>query len=199
MAVKGDPGHQRRSQADRRAATRSALVRAGRELFSEKGFVGAGREEIVARAGVTRGAMYHHFASKEELFRAVFETVEAEVLDQVATAAMVTADPLQQLRLGSRAYLDIAVRADVRRICLVDAPAVLSPEYRRTFAEAHSLGLIRAALAAAMAQGQIAALPVDPLAHLVMAAVLEAATLVGEGADRDEVGAVLDVLLERLQ
>ena len=92
MSVKGDDGDDghappRRTQGERRAATRAALIAAGRELFAQKGFAGAGREEIVERAGVTRGAMYHHFDSKEALFQAVYEEVEEEVLAHLMVAA----------------------------------------------------------------------------------------------------------------
>lgn len=198
MPVKGDPGHPRRTQADRREATRAALLRAARELFAAKGFTGAGREEIVERAGVTRGAMYHHFASKEDLFRAVFEQVEGEVLEVVATAAMSAADPLEQLRQGARAYLDVAADSAVRRICLLDAPSVLPTEVRRELAERHGLGLIRESLSLCMRGGLIARQPLEPLAHVLLAALLEAATLVAEGADRAEVDAVVDGMIDRL-
>jgi AcrR family transcriptional regulator len=197
MAVKGDEGH-RRTQQERRATTRAALLRAARELFAAKGYAGAGREEIVERAGVTRGAMYHHFASKEDLFRAVYEEVEVEVLEHVAVAAMAGADPLDQLRLGAQAYLDVAARTDVRRICLLDAPSVLSTEYLRAFSDGHGLGLIRESLRAAMDGGQIAEQPLDPLAHVLLAALMEAATLVAEGSPRSDVDAVVGSMLERL-
>jgi AcrR family transcriptional regulator len=197
MAVKGDEGH-RRTQQERRATTRAALLRAARELFAAKGYAGAGREEIVERAGVTRGAMYHHFASKEDLFRAVYEEVEVEVLEHVAVAAMAGADPLDQLRLGAQAYLDVAARTDVRRICLLDAPSVLSTEYLRAFSDGHGLGLIRESLRAAMDGGQIAQQPLDPLAHVLLAALMEAATLVAEGSSRADVDAVVGSMLERL-
>jgi AcrR family transcriptional regulator len=204
MSVKqesGDDGHAappRRTQGERRASTRAALIAAGRELFASKGFAGAGREEIVERAGVTRGAMYHHFESKEALFQAVYETVEADVLAKVVRAAAAARNPKEMLRLGSLAYLDVAAAEEVRRICLLDAPAVLDPEVRRTLAEGHGLGVIREALRDCMAAGLIREQPVDTLAHLYMAALLEAATLVAEGRDRAEVGAVLDDLLESL-
>jgi AcrR family transcriptional regulator len=204
MSVKaesGDDSHAprpRRTQGERRATTRAALIAAGRELFARKGFAGAGREEIVERAGVTRGAMYHHFDSKEALFQAVYETVEADVLAQVVRAAGAATDPKEMLRLGSLAYLDVAAAEEVRRICLIDAPSVLDPEVRRELAEGHGLGVIRAALRDCMAAGLIRTQPVDTLAHLYMAALLEAATLVAEGRDRAEVGAVLDDLLESL-
>jgi AcrR family transcriptional regulator len=197
VAVKGDARH-RRTQPERRAATRAALIAAARQLFAAKGFAGAGREEIVERAGVTRGAMYHHFASKEALFRAVYEEVEDEVMARVADAAMSAAEPLEQLRRGARAYLDAAASAEVRRICLLDAPSVLPTEYRRQHAEVHGLGLIRTALHACIEAGRIDPQPVDPLAHLLLAAVLEAATLVAEGADRSQVDAVVDGMLDRL-
>src|SRR5690606_25685100 len=134
MTVNGDKGHTRaprRTQEERRAATRAALLAAGRALFAEKGFAGAGREEIVERAGVTRGAMYHHFPSKEALFQAVYEACEEEVLARVMAAAEGARDPKEMLRRGSLAYLEVAGRDDVRRICLIDAPAVLPPEVRR--------------------------------------------------------------------
>jgi AcrR family transcriptional regulator len=202
VPVKGDAGHpdrQRRTQADRRQATRSALLTAGRELFAAKGFAGAGREEIVERAGVTRGALYHHFSSKEDLFRAVYEQLEDEVLTAVATSALAATSPLEQLRRGARAYLD-AVAADpaVRRICLLDAPSVLPAEALRDMAERHGLGLIRGTLAAAMAAGELAERPLEPLARLLRAALMEAAILVAEGADGDETAAIVDGMIDRL-
>jgi AcrR family transcriptional regulator len=201
MSVKGDSGHARparRSQGERRATTRAALLAAGRELFAAKGFAGAGREEIVERAGVTRGAMYHHFASKEDLFQAVYEEVEAEVLAHVVEAAAPARDEKEMLRLGSHAYLEVAANAEVRRICLLDAPAVLAPELRRELAEGHGLGVIREALRECMQSGLIREQPVDPLAHVYLAMLLECATLVAEGADRAEVTSILDGLLDSL-
>jgi AcrR family transcriptional regulator len=201
VAVKRDPGHQptRRTQAERREATRGALVLAARELFAAKGFAGAGREEIVERAGVTRGAMYHHFASKEDLFLAVFEAVEADVMRHVATAAMASDDPLEQLRLGSLAYLEVAADPAVSRVCLVDAPAVLSPDARREVTDRYATGMVREALAGCMASGRIAAQPVEPLTHIVLAAVLQAATLVAEGSDAGEVGGIVERMLDGLR
>jgi AcrR family transcriptional regulator len=202
MAVKGDPGHAapspRRTQGERRAATRAALLTAARALFAQKGFAGAGREEIVERAGVTRGAMYHHFESKEALFQAVYEQVEEEVMGQLVVAAAPAKDAKEMLRLGSHAYLDIAATDDVRRICLLDAPAVLDPDVRRELAERFGVGVIRDALRDAMTAGLIREQPVDVLAHVYLAALLEAATLVAEGADRADAGTVVDGLVDSL-
>jgi AcrR family transcriptional regulator len=173
-------------------------VRAGRELFAAKGFAGAGREEIVERAGVTRGAMYHHFTSKEALFQAVFEAVEDELTAEVARAALGATDPMEQLRLGALAFLDAASRPEVRRIVLLDAPSVLPTEIRRALSERHGLGLVRESLRTLMATGAIDQQPVDPLAHLLLAALHEAATLVADGAEAAEVSQTVERLLARL-
>ncbi|MGH9138777.1 MAG: TetR/AcrR family transcriptional regulator [Acidimicrobiales bacterium] len=198
--VKGDSGHAavRRRQADRRAATRAALMEAARALFAEKGFAGTGREEIVERAGVTRGALYHHFASKADLFRAVYEQVENDLNEAIATAALAATDPMEQLQLGTRAFLDAAAQPDVRRIVLLDAPSVLPPDVRRELMGRYGLGLMREALRAVMDAGEIERQPLEPLAHIVLAGLHEAATLVADGADRDEVEAVVERFLARL-
>lgn len=194
----GEPRHRRR-QADRRAATRAALVAAARELFAERGFAGAGREDIVERAGVTRGALYHHFASKEELFRAVYEQIEDEITADIATAAVGAGDdPMDQLRAGALAFLDVAAEPDVRRIVLLDGPSVLPVPVRRELSERYGLGLVREALAAVMDAGAVERQPVEPLAHVLLAALHEAATLVADGADRDEVQAIVERFLARL-
>src|SRR6266540_3654337 len=106
-AVNGDRRH-RRTQAERSATTRGALLDAGRAL-------------IVERAGVTRGALYHHFAGKEDLFRAVFEEIEHEMTEHLAKVALAAPDPLEALRLGCREFLDVAMAPEVQRIVLVDA------------------------------------------------------------------------------
>lgn len=199
--VKGVPGHVvpgRRTQAERRSTTRAALIAAARALFAERGFAGTGREEIVERAGVTRGAMYHHFGSKEDLFRAVYEAVEDDVTTAVAAAAAPGKDPMAQLRLGALAFLEVAAQPDVRRIVLIDAPSVLPVPVRRELSKRYGLGLVRAGLSAAMDAELIAAQPVDPLAHLLLAALHEAATLVADGADRAEVAGAVEGLLSRL-
>ena len=200
MVVKGDAGHRpgRRTQAERREATRGALVAAARELFAAKGFAGAGREEIVERAGVTRGALQHHFGTKEDLFLAVFEAVEADVMQSIATAALASTDPLEQLRLGSLAYLEVAADLAVSRICLIDAPAVLSPDARREVTDRYATGMVREVLAAAMAEGRIAEQPVDALSEIFLAAVMQAATLVAQGGDPVALGRIVERMLEGL-
>ena len=198
VGVNGEGGH-RRTQASRRAATRAALVAAARELFTERGFAGAGREDIVERAGVTRGAMYHHFGSKEALFQAVYEQIEDELSVAVATAAIAAGtDPMAQLRAGALCFLDAASTPDVRRVVLLDAPSVLPVPVRRELSERYGLGLVRESLRAVMDAGLIERQPLEPLAHVLLAALHEAATLVADGGDRDEIGAVVEGFLARL-
>jgi AcrR family transcriptional regulator len=188
----------RRSQSERRAATRGALIAAARELFAEYGFAGVGREEIVERAGVTRGAMYHYFASKEALFTTAYEEVERDLCDAIAVAAMTTDDPVEQVRLGSAAFLRSAVAGEVRRIVFIDGPAVVDPETRREIGERYGLGLIREALTAIQAAGRLATGEAELLAPILMATLHEAAAQIAEGADQQAVTALVNDLLDRI-
>src|SRR2546421_2503555 len=115
----------RRTQAERSATTRAALLAAARGLFAEKGFAATSRDEIAERAGVTRGALYHHFESKEAVLRAVVVEMEDELVEQVAAATSGMAPGIEQLRTGCLAYIDSLSDPAVRRIALTDAPAVL--------------------------------------------------------------------------
>jgi AcrR family transcriptional regulator len=193
----------RRTQAERSATTQGALILAARELFAQEGYAATGREAIVERAGVTRGALYHHFTDKEGLFRAVVEELEAEVMAQVAEAAIQAQDPLDQLRLGTLAYLDAALDPAVQRICLLDGPAVLPVEVRYEIMEAHALGMMREVLQWAMEGGSIAVQPLEPLARVLLAAIHEAALYVARSPDhaaaRAEAGTTMERMLEGLQ
>jgi AcrR family transcriptional regulator len=200
--VNGEPGHTRRTQADRSAATRAALVAAATERFATRGYAATPREEIVRAAGVTRGALYHHYADKADLFRAVFEAVEAEVMARVGAAALGADDPVEQLRLGCQAYLDEALDPGVRRICIIDAPAVLDDATRREIGTRYALGMVREVVAAAIACGRMAPQPVEALSHLLLAAVMAGAQFVATAADpvaaRAEAGTAIDGLLDGL-
>ena len=193
--VKGDAGHTRRTQSERRAHTRAALIDAGRILFTERGFAGAGREDIVEHAGLTRGALYHHFASKEDLFAAVYEEVERDLCEAVIVAASGSTDPVEGLRLGAFAFLDAAANPDVRRIVLLDGPAVLAPDVQHEIAQRYGLGLVREALRAADTAGRLVVGPVDLLAPVLLAALHEAATSIADGEDPDGMRAVVESLL----
>ncbi|MGE0879125.1 MAG: TetR/AcrR family transcriptional regulator [Acidimicrobiia bacterium] len=168
-------GQRRTEQAE---LTRAALVDAARELFVEKGYFDTGTEEVVARAGVgTRGALYHHFADKKDLFRAVFDAVQADLA--AASAARPRRDAFTTLSVSLLQFLEAAAtNADVQRIVLVDGPAVLGWETWRELEASYGLGAISSLLEAAIAEGTIDRQPVAPLAHMLLAAVDEAALYV---------------------
>jgi AcrR family transcriptional regulator len=192
----------KRTQAERSATTRAALLAAARELFTERGFAAAGREDIAERAGVTRGALYHHFANKQALFLAVVEDLEAEIGQRLHHAWITGADPLERLRLGCQAFLDVAMDPSVRRVVLLEAPAVLGWQAWRDLDARHGLGLVKEALQMVMDAEQIEPQPVEPLAHMLLASLNEAALLVAQAIDpaaaRQAVGVTVDRLVSRL-
>ena len=192
----------RRTQEERSESTRAALIAAARRLFAARGYADVGTEEIVRAAGVTRGALYHHFAAKPQLFEAVYEQVESELTEKIAAGALGGSDPMDALRSGTEMFLDACLEPEVQRIVLLDAPAVLGWERWREIAADHGLGLVEAALGAAMESGAIARQPLAPLAHVMMGALDEAAMLVARADDPDaaraEVGATLHGILEAL-
>ena len=200
--VKGDVGHTR-TQAERSGATQSALIAAARRLFAAQGYAGTPREDIVAAAGVTRGALQHHFRDKQGLFLAVYEQVEQEVMEAVATAAVRATDPVEQLRAGCQAYLDEVLDPAVQRICAIDGPAVLAADVRQEITDRYALGLVREVVEQGMAAGLVAKAPVEPFARVLLAGVTAAAEYVATARDprkaRKEAGRTLDLVLDRLR
>src|SRR5215210_493996 len=169
---------------ERGEATRTALLDAARALFAERGYAGVGTEEVVRRAGVTRGALYHHFRDKRDLFRAVYEQTEEEIVAAIgARMADAGADPMALLAEGVRAFLDACGDPVMMRIGLRDAPGVLGWEEWREIGDRHGLGLVTAGLRAAMDAGQIARADVRTLAHLLLSAFAEAALLIASAED----------------
>jgi AcrR family transcriptional regulator len=184
----------------RSEATRQRLVTAARTLFGARGYAEVGTEEIVRAAGVTRGALYHQFRDKADLFAAVAEEVEAEIAERIAAGvADATADPVEALRLGARLFLDTCAQPEVERIILLDAPAVLGWQAWRDLAGRYGLGLVQAALQMAMDAGALAAQPVIPLAHVLVGALDECALYVAQAEDshaaREECTEILDRIL----
>ena len=185
--------------------TRARLVAAARELFADRGYSEVSVEEVVQRAGVTRGALYHQFpGGKVDLFAAVFDSVEGELMAGIAEALAGAAaeDTLAGLRAGIDATLALALDPKAVRLTILDAPAVLGWEAWRAAGERYGLGLVRAGLAAAMEDGSIARSPLDPLAQLLLAAVEEAVLYVARAGDREaaheEARAALHRLLDGL-
>jgi AcrR family transcriptional regulator len=191
------------AKAAQSEATRAALIATARSLFAERGYAGVGTEEIVRTAGVTRGALYHHFAGKKELFEAVYEDVERQLVEHIAASAISSAtDPLEALHAGAQAFLDACEDPAVRRIALVDAPSVLGWEQWREIGLRYGFGLVRATVEAAMDAGLIERQPVDALSHLLLGAIDEGAMLIARaddgGTTREQVGATVKRLLEAL-
>ncbi len=191
------------ANSERSEATRTALVQTARVMFSERGYAAVGTEEIVRSAGVTRGALYHHFAGKAELFEAVYEDVERELVSSIADSVMATAtDPLQALHAGTRAFLQACEDPAVQRIAMIDAPSVLGWERWREIGMRYGLGVVQAVLTEAMEAGLIERQPVSPLSHLLLGAIDEGAMLIARahdgGVTREQVGASLERFLDAL-
>jgi len=188
--------------------TRVALVQAARELFARQGYAGTGTEEIVARARVTRGALYHHFGDKVGLFRAVMATVAEElaqrlVAQELSHQASDAAGAWGQLREGVQEFLDACIGSDFQRIVLIDGPAVLGPGAWSDLVEQHGIGLLRTWLQRAIDDHEIDPLPVEPLARLLAALFGDASMYIGQAADparaRRETGATIDRILSGLR
>lgn len=185
-------------------ATRAELLTSARAAFATGGYAGSGTEDIVARYGLTRGALYHHFGSKLGLFEAVVEDLQAELADEVKRRARRTqGDHVDKLRAGFRTYLDFALRPDFRQILLVDGPAVLGWERWHEIDFRHAFGATRAALDAAIAGGELDAAPVDELAHVLLGAVTQAGLEIGRSTSpkdaRRRYGAVVDLVLDSIR
>jgi len=208
MHVKSEPAGRgspaRTLKAEQSEATRAALVSAARALFAERGYAAVGTEQIVRAAGVTRGALYHHFADKRELFQAAYEDVEQALLERIAELADGSArDPLEVLHTGAQAFLDACEDPAVQRIALLDAPSVLGWEKWREIGMRYGLGLVEGTVQAAIDAGLIEPQPAGPLAHLLLGAIDEGAMLVARAGDggqtREQVGASVARMLDSLR
>jgi AcrR family transcriptional regulator len=161
------------TQAERTEATRSRLISTARRLFAYRGFAGTSTEEILEMSSVSRGAMYHQFASKKELFRYTFEAVEEDLTARVMAAAMHGSDPVSRLRMGFGAFLDQCRHPDVLRIVMLDGPTVLGWDTWHEIDGRYAFGVWRQLLGAAVEPDAV-----EPLAHLVMGAVMRAGMVV---------------------
>jgi AcrR family transcriptional regulator len=185
-------------------ATRAALIATARALFAERGYAAVGTEEIVRAAGVTRGALYHHFSGKRELFEAVYEDVERQLVERIAASAISSAaDPLEALHAGAQAFLDACEDPAVQRIALLDAPSVLGWEQWREIGMRYGFGLVQATVQAAMDAGLIDPQPVQALSHLLLGAIDEGAMLIARADDagrtRQQVGSSVTRLIDALR
>ena len=186
-------------------ATRGQLIAIATRMFAERGYEDTSIEAVLREAGVSRGSLYHHFASKEALFEAVAEGVEASVGARTLAAARDSGGPVAALRAGFLAWIRLAGDPVVRRILLIDAPAVYGWERWRAMEEDHALGLIRTALQVIATHGRLRPELVDTMAHVLLASVNEVALLVARAEDAEDAEAAMtagadaiDELLGRL-
>jgi AcrR family transcriptional regulator len=192
----------RRTQAERTAATRAVLITAARELFATKGFGEVSTQAIADAAGVTRGALYHQFADKTELFAAVYEDLEAELVAEISAriAADLPNGTVEAMRLGARLFLDLCTAPQVQQIALIDAPSVLGWERWRAVGSKYGLGVIEAMLTQGVAEGSIPEQPVRAGAHVLLGALDEAALYVSRAGDperaREDMYAVCDRMID---
>jgi AcrR family transcriptional regulator len=176
------------TQSERRQATQAAILKAARRLFGERGFAAATIDDVAAAARVAKGAVYHHFATKEALFEAVFDQVSQELLVEVDRAARNEKDALAAMAKGTQAYFDACTKDTTGQIVLHDGPAVLGWERWREIDAKHFGGKFPRALTAAMEAGVIAKQPIEPLTRLLLGAVTEAAVAVSAGPDIGKAG-----------
>jgi AcrR family transcriptional regulator len=173
------------SRAQQSRTTRSTLIAAAHELFAARGYAAVSAEEIVQRAAVTRGALYPHFEDKRDLFRAVHEQLEAEMVASIGRdmAAATSAGAYELLVVGARSFLDTCTDPAFAQIALLDAPTVLGWAEWREIDARYGLGLVTAGLQGAMDAGALKAQDVRPLAHLILGALGEAAMAIGHADD----------------
>jgi len=173
------------TQAERSEATRGRLISTARRLFAESGFAATSTEGILGEAGVSRGALYHHFPSKTDLFRATFEAVEDDLTAQVLAAAAGSGetDPMRILELGFAAFLDQCVNPEVQRIVMLDGPNVLGWDTWHELDERYALGTLKTVLTVAAQLGRIEEAAVDPLANLLLGAIMQAGMVVARADD----------------
>lgn len=199
LDVRGDARGRKAEQSDR---TRATLVRVARQLFADRGYAGTSTEEVVQQAGVTRGALYHHFRDKRDLFEAVFLEIQDEARDRIRGAGSVPVELWQRFRAGFDEYLNHSMDPSIQRIALIDAPAVLGWERWRELD--YTLDLLQSALSGLQEGGDIAPdVPTDELAHLLRGVANEASQMIASASDapaeRRRVGEALAAMLEGLR
>ena len=171
------------TQSERREKTRTAIVKAARRIFGERGFAAATMDDIAGGARVAKGAVYHHFRTKEELFSAVFDSVSRELVIEIDRIARAEKDVLAAMAAGTEAYFAACAKGAIGQILLRDGPAVLGWERWREIDARHFGGKLPRALTVAIENGLIARQPVEPMARLLLGAMTEAAVACSTGSE----------------
>jgi AcrR family transcriptional regulator len=183
-------------------ATRHLLVSTARQLFADRGYRGTSIEEILRRAGVARGALYHHFPGKDALFRAVYDDVQAEVATRVVAAALAVTEPWEAVRTGLSAFLDACLEPEFRRIVVLDSVPVLSQDVWDGGIEHNELPMLRSVLTP-LVETRLPGVPIEPLVHVALGGLYGAALYIARSPDpraaRAEAEVVLDTLISGLR
>lgn len=189
----------RQSKAEKHAVTRAALLATARALFAENGYAATGTEEVVARAAVTRGALYYHFADKQALFAAVVEQVAQEVLTAIELAAAKAKSPVDGLVRGTHAFMDACLEPAARQIYLTDAPSVIGWQRWREIDARYGMGSLRQGIEAALAAlPRSQRLSAEALTYLLSGAMNEAVLWLAEAKDETAARKAADAALRRI-
>jgi AcrR family transcriptional regulator len=183
-------------------ATRTLLLAVARENFTEHGYAATSIDDIIQQAGVARGALYHHFSGKEALFRAVYETVEGEVVSRVMEAAASQASPWDAVRAGLSTFLDACLEPAFRRIVVLDSVSVLQAQALEVGIDPIELPMVRTALTPLLGTTTFGGIAIDALAHVALGGLYGASLYIARASDphaaRAEVDLVLDTLVSGL-
>ena len=168
---------------ERGLETRRAIIETATGLFAEHGYAAVSIEAVLAACQISRGALYHHFQSKEALLEAVFEAVEIDVTNKVLSRAATASGAIEAVRAGCDAFLDLTQDPVVRQIMLTDAPSVLGWEKWHEIDERHAFGLMKVALEPAAKEAGLPASLIDAFAHMLLASLSEVALMIAQADD----------------
>lgn len=192
-----------KTNAEYSAQTRRQLIDAARKEFAQAGYAGASTERIVTAASLTRGALYHHYRDKRELFDAVFTEIEREIAERIERRSARKRNAFDALVAGCDAWLDACLDEEIRRIVLLDAPAVLGWRRWMEIDAEHGAGLLREGIETCVEAGLLVDVDVTTLTHLLSGGMNEVALFLAQSADasraRRTVGRTLHSLLEGLR
>ncbi len=187
-------------KGDKGSSTRQHILAEATRLFTTHGYEETSIDAILKACAISRGALYHHFGSKDQLFEAVFEAIEEEVASATVAASRAAGDPAASLRAGCKVFLQMARIDRVRQIALIDAPSVLGWRRWREIEERHGFGMLKEGLRAATNAKGRKKEPVEELAHMLLASIIEAALLVTRADDPEAASrsgmAALDKLID---
>jgi AcrR family transcriptional regulator len=194
------PARPQPRRAEHASDTRAALVASARRLFAVQGYDATGTEQIVTDARVTRGALYHHFHDKADLFRAVMAEAAGSVAQRLIDEQLASEapSPLAEIAGGISAFLDVCVDGDFQRIVLVDGPRVLGSDAWEELVEQYGRGILEEWLSRCVQAGDLQDVPVRALARLLIAMLTEASLAIARSAEPGQTRAELGVVLDRM-